>query len=235
MKGILVTEGVRGDGGVLKNVRRQAVHVRLRPGRVPGAVRRQRGRGRRLVQGPGPQQAHARPAAPRRGGPGDQLRGEGRPRIAARRRLPRHRVPRCPRKRSCGGCRRCTTSSRNWPTSTSPPSRWRSARPATTSWAASRSTPTPPRPPTSPACSPRGEVAGGMHGSNRLGGNSLSDLLVFGRRSGEGAAAYVEGARRAVPDHHRRAARRVHQDRAGAVRATRATPPTTSTRNCSSA
>jgi succinate dehydrogenase / fumarate reductase flavoprotein subunit len=30
-----------------------------------------------------------------------------------------------------------------------------------------------------------------MHGSNRLGGNSLSDLLVFGRRAGAGAAAYV--------------------------------------------
>ncbi len=38
-----------------------------------------------------------------------------------------------------------------------------------------------------------GEVAGGMHGSNRLGGNSLSDLLVFGRRAGIGAAAYVSG------------------------------------------
>jgi succinate dehydrogenase / fumarate reductase, flavoprotein subunit len=37
-----------------------------------------------------------------------------------------------------------------------------------------------------------GEVAGGMHGSNRLGGNSLSDLLVFGRRSGEYAAEYVK-------------------------------------------
>ncbi len=36
-----------------------------------------------------------------------------------------------------------------------------------------------------------GEVAGGMHGSNRLGGNSLSDLLVFGRRAGLGAAEYV--------------------------------------------
>jgi succinate dehydrogenase / fumarate reductase, flavoprotein subunit len=32
-----------------------------------------------------------------------------------------------------------------------------------------------------------GEVAGGMHGSNRLGGNSLSDLLVFGRRAGAAA------------------------------------------------
>ncbi|SDK40823.1 succinate dehydrogenase / fumarate reductase flavoprotein subunit [Lentzea albidocapillata subsp. violacea] len=36
-----------------------------------------------------------------------------------------------------------------------------------------------------------GEVSGGMHGSNRLGGNSLSDLLVFGRRAGAGAAEYV--------------------------------------------
>ncbi|NYG08248.1 succinate dehydrogenase / fumarate reductase flavoprotein subunit [Phycicoccus badiiscoriae] len=36
-----------------------------------------------------------------------------------------------------------------------------------------------------------GEVAGGMHGSNRLGGNSLSDLLVFGRRAGVGAAEYL--------------------------------------------
>ena len=37
-----------------------------------------------------------------------------------------------------------------------------------------------------------GEVAGGMHGSNRLGGNSLSDLLVFGRRAGMGAVTYVK-------------------------------------------
>jgi succinate dehydrogenase / fumarate reductase, flavoprotein subunit len=37
-----------------------------------------------------------------------------------------------------------------------------------------------------------GEVSGGMHGSNRLGGNSLSDLLVFGRRAGIGAAAYLD-------------------------------------------
>jgi succinate dehydrogenase / fumarate reductase flavoprotein subunit len=37
-----------------------------------------------------------------------------------------------------------------------------------------------------------GEVAGGMHGSNRLGGNSLTDLLVFGRRAGIGAAEYVK-------------------------------------------
>ncbi|WP_332643119.1 fumarate reductase/succinate dehydrogenase flavoprotein subunit [Aeromicrobium sp.] len=37
-----------------------------------------------------------------------------------------------------------------------------------------------------------GECSGGMHGSNRLGGNSLSDLLVFGKRAGAGAAEYVD-------------------------------------------
>jgi succinate dehydrogenase / fumarate reductase flavoprotein subunit len=37
-----------------------------------------------------------------------------------------------------------------------------------------------------------GEVAGGMHGANRLGGNSLSDLLVFGRRAGAWAAEFAK-------------------------------------------
>src|SRR6266446_6307073 len=40
-----------------------------------------------------------------------------------------------------------------------------------------------------------GEVGGGLHGANRLGGNSLSDLLVFGRRAGMGAAAYAKAFR----------------------------------------
>ncbi|GAC1339767.1 MAG: fumarate reductase/succinate dehydrogenase flavoprotein subunit [Candidatus Dormibacteria bacterium] len=36
-----------------------------------------------------------------------------------------------------------------------------------------------------------GEVAGGLHGANRLGGNSLGDILVFGRRAGMAAAEYA--------------------------------------------
>jgi succinate dehydrogenase / fumarate reductase flavoprotein subunit len=43
-----------------------------------------------------------------------------------------------------------------------------------------------------------GEVAGGMHGANRLGGNSLSDLVVFGRRAGMGAAEYIESGQAAT-------------------------------------
>jgi succinate dehydrogenase / fumarate reductase, flavoprotein subunit len=57
-----------------------------------------------------------------------------------------------------------------------------------------------------------GECSGGMHGSNRLGGNSLSDLLVFGRRAGAGASEYVDSlgaARPSVSDSDVEAARRL--------------------------
>ncbi|HEV7958583.1 MAG TPA: fumarate reductase/succinate dehydrogenase flavoprotein subunit [Acidimicrobiales bacterium] len=43
-----------------------------------------------------------------------------------------------------------------------------------------------------------GEVGGGMHGANRLGGNSLSDLVVFGKRAGAGAADYIEAGHAAT-------------------------------------
>jgi succinate dehydrogenase / fumarate reductase flavoprotein subunit len=47
-----------------------------------------------------------------------------------------------------------------------------------------------------------GECSGGMHGSNRLGGNSLSDLIVFGKRAGEAAAARSSSlsSKTSVPD-----------------------------------
>lgn len=44
-----------------------------------------------------------------------------------------------------------------------------------------------------------GEVGGGLHGANRLGGNSLSDLLVFGKRAGEFAAKHAK-SRSALPN-----------------------------------
>ena len=43
-----------------------------------------------------------------------------------------------------------------------------------------------------------GEASAGLNGANRLGGNSLSDLLVFGRRAGQYAAEYVKNEKAAV-------------------------------------
>ena len=70
---------------------------------------------------------------------------------------------------------------------------------------------------TTPGLFAAGECSGGMHGSNRLGGNSLSDLLVFGRRAGLGAADYVRALREPAEGRRGRRRRR-HPDGAGAVR-----------------
>ena len=63
-----------------------------------------------------------------------------------------------------------------------------------------------------------GECSGGMHGSNRLGGNSLGDLLVFGKRAGEAAPAYAAALGDAPAGGRRGGRRGGAGERAGAVR-----------------
>ena len=65
-----------------------------------------------------------------------------------------------------------------------------------------------------------GEAAAGLHGANRLGGNSLSDLVVFGKRAGEYAAAFAKAARRGDGSTTAQV-ERGDEARAGAVRSRR--------------
>ena len=113
-------------------LRGRAVHVRLHPRDVRGRDGRHRGGGRPLVRRPGQQPAPTGAPAPRRGGPGHQLRGQGRPGQPRTAACSSTSPPVAAPSTSSAGFRRCTTSSRSWPTSTSPPSPWRSGPPATT-------------------------------------------------------------------------------------------------------
>ena len=90
VRGILVTEGVRGEGGVLRNKHRRAVHVRRHPGQLQAADRRRtrrRASATSSADKDGPPAAGAADARPRR--PVHRPRGQGGPRQPARRRLPR--------------------------------------------------------------------------------------------------------------------------------------------------
>ncbi len=201
-----------------EELRGQALHVRLRARRLPRPVRRDRGGGRPLVHRPRQQQAAARAAPPRRGGARHQLRGQGRPRVTARRRLPRHRLAAHARRRSSRSCRRCTTSSRSWPTSTSRRSRWRSARRATTSWAVSRSTPTPRPPPGCPASSPPERCPAACTGPTASAATRCPTCSSSAPAPERGAAAYVQGLGDRRPDGRPVGHRRGRGDGARALR-----------------
>ena len=200
VRGLLVTEAVRGEGGILRN----KVGERFMWKYLPEDRRTSTPpRTRRPSSWVEPRRRAARPtrAGRRSCPPATTSRGRSTPRsarAAARPTAASTWTSATCRPTTCAAsCRRCTTSSRSWRTSTSRRVRWRSG--PTTHYvmggvrvdAETGAT-------TVPGLFAAGEVAGGMHGANRLGGNSLSDLLVFGPRTGAGAAAYAARPRDAA-------------------------------------
>ncbi|MEN1887714.1 FAD-binding protein [Streptomyces mirabilis] len=181
--------GARGRRGA-QELRRQAVHVRLHPGRLQGEVRAVRGGGRPLVRGPGPQ-----PASPEllprdevaRAINSEVKAGRGSPHggvfLDVSTRMPaeviRRRLPSMYHQFKELADVDITAEAME----VGPTCHYVMGGIAVESdSAAARGV---------PGLFAAGEVAGGMHGSNRLGGNSLSDLLVFGRRAGLHAAGYA--------------------------------------------
>ena len=132
VRGLLVTESVRGDGGVLRNSEGKRYMFNYVPDVFRAQYAETEEEADRWYDDPDhnrrPPELLPRDEVAR----ANNAEVKAGPRVTARRRVPRHRLPAGPPRRSCGGCRPCTTSSRSWPTSTSPRSRWRSARPSTT-------------------------------------------------------------------------------------------------------
>ncbi len=132
VRGLLVTEAVRGEGGILRNATGERFMWRYLPEDRRARVRGDRRGGVALGRGRQRRPDDRRPPAARAVDPGQRRPGDlhARSRRAAARRTAgsSSTSATCRPSTSGASCRRCTSSSRSWPTSTSPRARWRSAR-----------------------------------------------------------------------------------------------------------
>ena len=207
VRGILVTEGVRGEGGVLRNKDGKRFMFDDIPdnykaqtadseeegwqytqgdknARRPPELLTRDHVARRIMTARCARAAAARTAACSSTSPGSRSASRAAPSTSRR------------------SCRACTTSSSSWPTSTSPTEPME-VGPTTHYIMGGIRVDGDTQMSTVPGLFAAGECAAGLHGANRLGGNSLSDLLVFGKRAGEYAAKFAK-ERGAVGDRRRR-------------------------------